>query len=189
LEPRERVDARLMQRIAQRDHQALGELYDRFSGPLFATALRILRDSSEAQDVVHDAFVTLWEKAEAFDTARGSAFSWAVTLVRNRSIDLVRMRRRRAELLAKSVPDDLGYIEDAATSRGGETAAVHDEARAIRAAVGTLPLEQKRALELAFFGGFTQEEIAQKLAEPIGTVKARIRRGLLKLRESLARRL
>jgi RNA polymerase sigma-70 factor, ECF subfamily len=72
---------------------------------------------------------------------------------------------------------------------GGETAAVHDEARAIRAAVGTLPLEQKRALELAFFGGFTQEEIAQKLAEPIGTVKARIRRGLLKLRESLARKL
>jgi RNA polymerase sigma-70 factor (ECF subfamily) len=189
LEPRERVDARLMQRIAQRDHQALGELYDRFSRPLFATAMRVLRDSTDAQDVVHDAFVTLWEKAATFDTARGSAFSWAVTLVRNRSIDLVRMRRRRAELLAKSVPDDLGYIEESPTNSGGETAALDDEARAIRAAVGALPLEQKRALELAFFGGLTQEEISQKLSEPIGTVKARIRRGLLKLRESLARRL
>lgn len=189
LEPRERVDARLMERIAQRDQKALGELYDRFSGPLFATAMRVLHDSNEAQDVVHDAFVTLWEKAATFDIARGSAFSWAVTLVRNRAIDLVRTRRRRAELLAKSVPADLGYVEESPTSTGGETAALDDEARAIRAAVGTLPLEQKRALELAFFGGFTQEEIAVKLAEPIGTVKARIRRGLLKLRESLARRL
>jgi RNA polymerase sigma-70 factor (ECF subfamily) len=189
LEPRERVDARLMQRIAQRDHQALGELYDRFSGPLFATAMRVLGDSSEAQDVVHDAFVTLWEKGATFDIARGSAFSWAVTLVRNRSIDLVRMRRRRAELLANSVPGDLGYIEESPASSGGETAALDDEARAIRAAVGALPLEQKRALELAFFGGLTQEEISQKLSEPIGTVKARIRRGLLKLRESLVRRL
>lgn len=98
LEPRERVDARLVERMAQRDHQALGELYDRFSGPLYAMALRVLRDSNEAQDVVHDAFVTLWEKAATFDPARGSAFSWAVTLVRNRAIDLVRMRRRRAEL-------------------------------------------------------------------------------------------
>ncbi|MGH8587873.1 MAG: sigma-70 family RNA polymerase sigma factor [Gammaproteobacteria bacterium] len=189
LEPRERVDARLVERMAQRDHQALGELYDRFSGPLYAMALRVLRDSNEAQDVVHDAFVTLWEKAATFDPARGSAFSWAVTLVRNRAIDLVRMRRRRAELLSKSVPADLGYAEESPVASGGETAALDDEARAVRAAVGTLPLDQKRALELAFFSGFTQEEIALKLSEPLGTIKARIRRGLLKLRESLARRL
>jgi RNA polymerase sigma-70 factor, ECF subfamily len=189
LDPRERVDARLMARIAQDDTQALAELYDRFSGPLYAMALRVLRDSNEAQDVVHDAFVTISAKAGSFDATRGSAFSWAVTLVRNRAIDIVRMRRRRAELLAKSVPADLGYIEESPVASGSETAALDDEARAVRAAVERLPPEQKRALELAFFGGFTQDEISRKLSEPLGTVKARIRRGLLKMRESLARTL
>jgi RNA polymerase sigma-70 factor (ECF subfamily) len=131
--------------------------------------------------------VTLWEKAGTFDATRGSAFSWAVTLVRNRAIDRVRMRRRRAELLADSAPSDLGYGEDSAS--GVESASRGDQASAVRAAVATLPLEQQKALELAFFGGLTQEEIARKLAEPLGTVKARIRRGLLKLRDSLAQRL
>jgi RNA polymerase sigma-70 factor (ECF subfamily) len=189
MESREQVDARLMQRMAERDHLALGELYDRFSTPLFSTAMRIVRERGDAQDIVHDAFVTLWDKAATFDTVRGSAFSWAVTLVRNRSIDLVRMRRRRAELLAKSVPGDFGFNDEPPANSGEEAAATGDEARAIRAAVGSLPAEQKRALELAFFGGLTQAEVARTLAEPIGTVKARIRRGLLKLRESLARRL
>jgi RNA polymerase sigma-70 factor (ECF subfamily) len=188
-EQREHVDAQLVGRIAQGDKRALADLYDRFSGPLYGTALRVLRDPAEAQDVVHDVFVTLWEKAATFETTRGSAFSWAVTLVRNRAIDRVRMRRRRAELLADSAPSDLGYAESSTSLSGGESAALEDEAHAIRTAVATLPLEQKRALELAFFGGLTQEEIARKLSEPLGTVKARIRRGLLKLRDLLAPRL
>jgi RNA polymerase sigma-70 factor (ECF subfamily) len=188
-EQREQVDGRLVQRIAQGDQEALAELYQRFSGPLYGTALRVLRDPAEAQDVVHDTFVTLWEKAGTFEVNRGSAFAWAVTLVRNRAIDRVRMRRRRAELLAQSVPADLGYAEAPASASGGESAALDDEARAVRAAVAALPLEQKRALELAFFSGLTQEEIARKLSEPLGTVKARIRRGLIKLRDLVAPRL
>jgi RNA polymerase sigma-70 factor, ECF subfamily len=178
-----------VERIAAGDKQAFAELYDRFSGPLYGAALRILRDPMEAQDVVHDVFVTLWEKAATFDTTRGSAFSWAVTLLRNRAIDRVRMRRRRAELLADSAPSDLGYSDTSLGPTGEELATLGDDARAVRAAVAALPVEQQRALELAFFGGLTQEEIAQKLSEPLGTVKARIRRGLLKLRDSLARRL
>src|SRR5687767_14660281 len=174
---RQRVDAALVQHIAQGDKQAFAELYDRFSSPLYSAALRILRDPTEAQDVVHDAFVTLWEKAGTFEIARGSAFSWAVTLVRNRAIDRVRMRRRRAELLAESAPTDLGYDEAAAATAGSDSATLGDEARVVRAAVATLPAEQQRALELAFFGGLTQEEIAKKLSQPLGTVKARIRRG------------
>ena len=185
---RQQIDARLLQRVAQGDKQAFGELYDRFSGPLLGAAQQILRDSAEAQDVVHDAFVTLWEKAATFEVSRGSAFSWTVTLVRNRAIDRVRMRRRRAEILAESLPADLGYADAATETAGSEYAALGDDARAVRAAVATLPVEQKRALELAFFGGLTQEEIARKLSEPLGTVKARIRRGLLKLRESLSLR-
>jgi RNA polymerase sigma-70 factor, ECF subfamily len=186
---RQQTDARLMQGISTGDKQSFAQLYDRFSGPLYGAALHILHDPTEAQDIVHDAFVTLWEKASTFDPSRGSAFSWVITLVRNRAIDRVRMRRRRAELLAESTPADLGYIEGAATASGGDSATRLDEAQAVRAAVATLPLEQKRALELAFFGGLTQEEIARKLSEPLGTVKARIRRGLLKLRDSLAQRL
>ncbi len=184
---REIHDTRLMRQVAAGDRQALAELYDRFSGPLYATAVRILRDSAEAQDVVHDAFITLWEKAAAFERERGSAFSWAVTLVRNRAIDRIRRRRRRAELLAESAPADLGYDEDSPAA-GGETAALGDDARVVRAAVAQLPVEQQQALELAFFGGLTQEQIAEKLSQPLGTVKARIRRGLLKLRDTLASR-
>ena len=187
-EERQRIDAQLLQRVAQGDRQAFGELYDRFCGPLLGAAQHILRDPAEAQDVVHDAFVTLWEKAATFEVSRGSAFAWVVTLVRNRAIDRVRMRRRRAELLAESVPSDLGYTDGATDPSGSDSATLGDDARAVRAAVATLPPEQKRALELAFFGGLTQEEIARKLAEPLGTVKARIRRGLLKLRDSLALR-
>lgn len=182
------ADARLMRRMAAGDKAALAELYDRFSRPLYATALRIVSDPSEAQDIVHDAFIALWEKAAMFEAGRGSAFAWAVTLVRHRSIDRVRSRRRRADLLAASFPADLGYDENAGVSADAN-AALGDRANAVRAAVATLPLEQKRALELAFFGGLTQQEIAQKLSEPLGTVKARIRRGLLKLRDSLAHRL
>jgi len=185
---RERVDGRLLARIAAGDRQALGELYDRFSGPLYGTALRIVREPAEAQDVVHDAFITLWEKSSGFDPNRGNPFSWMVTLVRNRAIDRVRMRRRRAELLAESAPSDLGMDGSSGAASASDTLSSGDEARAVREAVATLPAEQKRAVELAFFGGLTQEEIARKLQEPLGTIKARIRRGLLKLRDSLALR-
>lgn len=183
---RQRVDAELITLIARGERQALADLYDRFSGPLYGAALQILRDEAEAQDVVHDTFVTLWEKSGTFDASRGTAFSWAVTLTRNRAIDRVRMRRRRAELLADSAPSDLGYGEASTAPDAGENAVLRDEARAVRNAMSELPSEQRRALELAFFGGLTQEEIARKLAEPLGTVKARIRRGLLKLRDALA---
>lgn len=184
---RETEDAALVRRIAAGEQQALAELYDRFSGPLYGMALRILRDPAEAQDVTHDAFLALWEKAGSFDAQRGSAFAWAVALVRHRAIDRLRMRRRRAELLAESTPEDLG-VSDAPAAGADLSAERGDEAGRVRAAVAKLPLEQQRALELAFFGGLTQEQIAQTLQQPLGTVKARIRRGLLKLRDSLALR-
>ena len=188
-EDRHRADAQLVQRMAEGDKNAFAELYDRFSRPLYSTALRVVSDATEAQDIVHDAFLTLWQKAGTFETDRGTAFAWAVTLVRNRAIDRVRTRRRRAELLAASAPSDLGYSEGTDGPSGDDNAALGDQAFAVRAAVATLPLEQQHVLELAFFGGLTQQEIAEKLREPLGTVKARIRRGLLKLRDSIASRL
>ncbi|MFM9090773.1 MAG: sigma-70 family RNA polymerase sigma factor [Verrucomicrobiota bacterium] len=182
---RDRTDALLLGLVAEGDREAFARLYDRFSGPLYGAALHILQDAAEAQDIVHDAFITLWEKASSFERSRGSACSWAVTLVRNRAIDRIRMRRRRAELLAESVPEDLGYGTEGGAPSADVAAVQGDNARLVRAAIADLPAEQRRALELAFFGGLTQEEIARRLQEPLGTIKARIRRGLLKLREAL----
>ena len=182
-------DADLLRRIAAGDRGALAQLYDRFNRPIYSTALFILRDASEAQDIVHDVFLALWRTADRFEASRGTAFSWAVTLTRNRSIDRLRTIRRRATLLEQSAPADLGYEASAAHCEADSHASVGDEARAVRAAVATLPDDQKKALELAFFGGLTQQQIAERLSEPLGTVKARIRRGLLRLRDSLPRRL
>jgi RNA polymerase sigma-70 factor (ECF subfamily) len=138
---------------------------------------------------VHDVFLTLWENAASFDSGRGAAFSWAVTLTRNRSIDRLRTRTNRARLLGNSIPDDLGYGSDTADIGGGERAELGDGRSPCARRWPSCPAEQQRALELAFFSGLTQKEIAEKLSEPIGTIKARIRRGLIKLRDALAGRL
>jgi len=187
-EPTERPETEMLQRMAQKDQEAFAQLYDRLSRPLYAVALRILGDAGEAQDIVHDTFIGLWDKAAAFEATRGSAFAWAVALTRNRAIDRLRQRRRRAEILRESATETPGF-EPEIGAPAPEAAAQGEDAQAVRAAVATLPVEQKRAVELAFFSGLTQLEIAQRLGEPLGTIKARIRRGLLKLRDTLATRL
>lgn len=179
----ERTDINLLQGMARGDRAAFTELYDRFSRPLYVTALRILNDAREAEDVLQDVFLTLWGKSAAFSAERGSAFAWAVTLARNRAIDRVRMRRRRGELLEQSAAD----LADGASSADCADALVFKEkAQQVRAALAALPSEQKQAVELAFFSGLTQQQIAEQLRQPLGTVKARIRRGLLKLRDVLS---
>jgi RNA polymerase sigma-70 factor (ECF subfamily) len=183
------ADAAVVRRMAAGDQTALAELYDRFSRPLYAVAVRILSDASEAEDVLHDAFITLWEKAGTFEASRGSAFAWAIALTRNRAIDRLRQRRRRAEILRDSAPEDFDLHTRTADPGADSRAVLGDQAVAIRTAVAALPPDQQKALELAFFSGLTQQEIAARLQEPLGTVKARIRRGLIKLRELLAHRL
>lgn len=185
---RETQDAELVRRMAGGDRSACGELYDRFSRPLYSVAVRILNDQTEAQDIVQDVFVTLWEKSGSFEVSRGSAFAWAITLTRNRSIDRLRTRRRRSELLGDSFPSDIVGAHGTAEPDSADDLIWKEKVTAVRAALGTLPPEQLRALELAYFSDLTQQEIAARLNEPLGTVKARIRRGLLKLRDTLARR-
>ncbi len=185
-EEKNAVDAQILQRVAAGDHSALGELYDRFSRPLFSAALRILNNAAEAEDVLHDVFVTLWDKASDFESSKGHAFSWALTLTRNRAIDRLRSRKRRSEILTQALPADLGYDEaaDAKLDSAGNLW-LKEKAAAVRTAVATLPADQREALELAYFGGLTQQQIAEKLSEPLGTIKARIRRALFKLRDVL----
>ena len=183
-----REQARLVAAMARGEKSALSALYDSLSRPLYSLAYRVVNDGAEAQDIIQEVFLQLWQKAGTYDSSRGSVFGWAATLTRNRSIDRVRMRKRRAELLAESAPD----LQPASPSGDLDSSAslwVQEKATAVRSALGQLAPEQQKAIELAFFSGLTQLEIAAKLNEPLGTIKARIRRGLLKLKETLPTRL
>lgn len=175
-------DAELLRRIASRDHAALGELYDRVSGVLFATAIHIVGDRREAEEVLQDVFLQVWNKAGTFDAGLGSAFNWTIGITRNRCIDYLRSRQRRARLLDE-VMGEAGGESHAAAVAGASLSA--EELAVVRSAVKSLPLDQNEAIAMAFFGGMTHQEIANALEEPLGTVKARIRRGMLKLKESL----
>jgi RNA polymerase sigma-70 factor (ECF subfamily) len=185
LTPNEEVD--LLRRMAGGDTAALGAFYDLHSGRLFALACRILGDAGEAEDVLQETFMQIWQKASAFNPAQGKPISWAITLTRNRAIDRLRSaQRRRARLVEDSAEESL-QEEPATAEPSPETARFHEQGGRIRAALARLPAPQRRAIELAFFDGLTQSEVAATTREPLGTVKARIRRGMLKLREELER--
>lgn len=178
----------LIAAMARGEKAALAALYDQLSGPLYSLACRMLTDAAEAQDLIQDIFLQAWRTAGSYEPNRGSVFSWLATLVRNRAIDRIRMRQRRSELLADAAPD-LQPSSLAGNDEAGLNVSQREQADTVRAALSGLPTDQQRAIELAFFSGLTQQEIAARLNEPLGTVKARIRRGLLKLKERLSSRL
>ena len=183
-----REQARLLAAMARGDKAALGGLYDSLARPLFSLACRITHDTAESQDIVQDVFLQLWQKAAAYEAGRGSVFGWAATLTRNRAIDRIRMRKRRGELLAEAATD-LQPAGPAGDTDSAGSLWVREKAGAVRSALTQLAPDQQTAIELAFFSGLTQQEIAARLNEPLGTIKARIRRGLLKLRATLPARL
>ena len=179
----ESMEAGLLANVAKGDTEAFGQLYDRFAHVLFSLAVRILRDTAAAEDVVQEVFLQIWEKASAYDPQLGRPLTWAVTLARNRAIDRLRASQCRQRLL------DATAEEQAATKVVGdppENWVLREEtARMVRGALAKLAPEQRQAIELAFFGGMSQTEIAAAMHTPLGTIKARIRRGMLELRESL----
>jgi RNA polymerase sigma-70 factor (ECF subfamily) len=183
-DPIEAQQAQLLSRIAARDSSALAEFYDQTAASFFSFALRMLNDAHDAEEVIQEVFVQIWNKAPTFNPAVGVAFHWAMSIVRNRCIDLLRSRQRRSRTIVEA--DIEG---EAAPSIETQTTApaplVQDEIEAVRAALAALPKDQRAAIEMAFFGGLSHHEIAAALNEPLGTVKARIRRGLLKLRDAL----
>lgn len=181
-----REQTELMLAIARRDKAALGRLYEQLSRPLYSLALQVTNDTADAQDIVQDVFLQLWQKGADYSPARGSVFSWAATLTRNRAIDRIRTRKRRKEIVHESAADIPGNDVNASTSTAADTLGLQEQTGAVRAALTSLPREQRSAIELAFFTGLTQQEIAERLHEPLGTVKARIRRGLIKLRDTLS---
>lgn len=165
----------LLRRLAAGEHGALGQFYDLFAGLVNAVALRILRDAADAEDVVQEVFVQVWRQAARYDSGRGSPEAWISTLARSRAIDRLRMRigRNRTQAQQEARPAAVTPPPNAA------------DALAVRAALGELPSEQRRVLELAYYEGLTQSEIARRLEQPLGTVKTRMRSGMTRLREAL----
>lgn len=177
-------DAELMSRVRARDAEALRVLFDRHSSMVYGLGLKILRDATEAEDLAQDVFLHLWRRAELFDGSRGGFLGWLVSLTRNRAIDRIRSRRaqaRKADAYEVELQADLAPR----TMDPNETAFAGELRGAVARALNVLPEAQRTALELAYFGGFSHSEIAEKLETPLGTIKARIRQGMLRMRDLL----
>jgi RNA polymerase sigma-70 factor (ECF subfamily) len=177
-------DAELIRRIRAGDRAAFLEFYDRASPLLLAVAARILNERREAEDVLQDVFAQIWHKSQGFDPELGSLTSWAVALTRNKSVDRIRASTRRRRLI-EEIAVTAETVEQVPAAAASEQ--LHGEERAghIRAALADLSPDQRQVIELAFFAGLSQSEIAERLAQPLGTIKARIRRGMLRLRDRL----
>jgi RNA polymerase sigma-70 factor, ECF subfamily len=184
-------DSDLVRAIAEGDSEALGALYDRHGSAVMGLCLRILGVRADAEEVLSDVFLQVWEQAERYEPSRGNVIGWLLTVARSRAIDRLRSVGRRERVVAGS-DDPAGAADRAATgsSARGEQGPYRDaslgEQRArVEAALGALEPAQRRAVELSFFEDLSHSEIAQKLGEPLGTVKSRIRQGLIRLREGL----
>jgi RNA polymerase sigma factor (sigma-70 family) len=173
---KERTDEELLAAMAGGDDSALAALYDRFGRVAYGLAYRILRDQALAEDAVQDAFLAVWRSADSYRRERAKPATWILTLVHRRAVDLVRREdRRRTEALDEAHEPASESVEEEAGRR--------DRRVAVQAALTQLPDEQRQALELAYYGGYTQSELAERLGVPLGTVKSRMFAGLARLRE------
>jgi RNA polymerase sigma factor (sigma-70 family) len=171
-------DEALVALMARSDETALAELYDRYGRVAFGLALRMLRDDSLAEDAVQEGFLAVWRAAARFVPERGKASTWILTLVHRRAVDIVRREERRRA-------DSLELAPEPATSAADDDAWLRFERERVQAALKQLPDPQREALELAYYGGFTQTELAERLGQPVGTIKSRMFTGLARLRELL----
>jgi len=176
------ADRSALERMARGDHGGLAELYDRHSRVVYSLALRIVRDQRDAEEVVQDVFAQAWRQSGNYSAGRGSVIAWLMTLTKSRAVDRLRGRRARPDATAEVEPVDLSDTSPLPDERLVSTV----QAASVRAALESLPLLQRIAIELAFYEGLTHTEIADRLEEPLGTVKTRIRQGLQKLRDQLS---
>jgi RNA polymerase sigma-70 factor (ECF subfamily) len=175
-------DEAALARMAGGDRDAVAELYDRHSRPVFSLALRILQDRTEAEDVVQDVFTQAWAQAARYDTSRGAVSAWLLNMARSRAIDRLRSRRARPEMSERSAALNMA---DAAIPLDMQLVS-SERAAQLKRALQELPLLNRMAIELAYYEGLTHAEIAERLEQPLGTVKTRIRQAVIRLRESLA---
>jgi RNA polymerase sigma-70 factor, ECF subfamily len=172
-------DGTVLESVRRGDPRALEELYRRHSPRLYALLLRMLRETADAEEVLQETFVDAWRRAAEFAPSRGSVEAWLITIARSRAIDRIRNRGARLRLVKQS--EQLAPAE----APQPDPPDVHAQTR-LRRALGTLPPEQRRALELAYWDGLSQSEISRETGDPLGTVKTRVRLGLQRLAELLA---
>lgn len=183
-EPRDLDDEELLAAIQRRDERALAAFYDRYGRLAFGLAYRILGERGAAEDVVQEAYLAVWRRSVTFKTDRGNARAWLMSIVHNAAIDRRRGRFKRDQ---DNVPiDDLSFKLESDAEDAFTVVADQLQANDIRVALSTLPTEQRQAIELAYFGGLTQQQIAERTGAPLGTVKSRMRLGLHRLRWILA---
>jgi RNA polymerase sigma-70 factor, ECF subfamily len=179
------ADGKLIEGIASGDAESFQRLYDRYAGLLFTTILKVLNDREDADEVLQEVMKSLWQKAHLFHQTRGRPVTWLVSTARNRAIDRLRAKKRQAKLKDAYTEGTEEGQRITVPITGPDAASRRDTCRAIRTAVLELTDIQREAIEKVYFQGLSQQEIADELGEPLGTVKARIRRGLAKLRETV----
>lgn len=175
----------LISDVARGDIAAFEKLYDRHSATVYALLLRILSNPEDAQEVLQETFVKAWRQARQFDPTRGSEVAWLISIARSRGIDRLRSRRVRSAResdAGREISIRSGFVE---RSAGADQAIASQEGTAVRSALADLPEAQRVALELAYFEGLSQSEIAERLGEPLGTIKTRMQLGMKKLRDRL----
>jgi RNA polymerase sigma-70 factor (ECF subfamily) len=182
LKLRSLADEELIELVGGGDTRAFAVIFDRHGGPAFSLALRMCGRRTMAEDVVQEAFLSIWRSVSAYDSRRGSVRSWVLRVVHNRAVDAF---RHGAAKQGRDVSDQGKDPGIASLERTEVEAASREQGREVRGALARLPVEQRRVIELAYFGGFTHNEIAEMLELPPGTVKGRMRLGLAKLRGSL----
>jgi RNA polymerase sigma-70 factor (ECF subfamily) len=177
-------DESILHQVAQGDERALSRLYDRFAPPLLGLLRQMLGDEHEAEDVLQEGFVYLWNKAATYDAAKSKAFTWTVMIFRHKAIDRLRARGRRTRL-DEQAAEEAGLWSGQTGPQADDAAEEQDRAVLVRQALHELPAPQRKLIELAFIKGLTHHDIADTLGLPLGSVKTSIRRGLQRLRELL----
>lgn len=178
-------DEELMRRLSYRDLSAYKTLFSRYGNMVYSTALRVLRDPQLAEDMVQEIFLRLWRKPESYAATRGKFSTWLTSVSRNRAVDEVRSRNRRYRHETASPEEQEREFPGPDSDDPALNAELADQRRLILVALSALPLDQRKTIEMAYFGGLTQQEIAEQLNQPLGTVKTRIRLGMQKLRAAL----
>ena len=188
LRPSSGDDDALLQRVAAGDEHALGALYDRWSPLVFSLCVHILGDDDEAEEAVEETFWQAWRQAARYDTARGAVSTWLTTIARSRALDRLRANRRRQEEAMSDLSDTKRMAVEETARRGDDPASgaeVSERRALVRQALLALPAEQREVLELAYFRGLSQTEIAERTGQPLGTIKTRVRLAMEKLRDRL----
>jgi RNA polymerase sigma-70 factor (ECF subfamily) len=179
------ADAHMARQIGSGDEDAFARFYDRFAPGLFSMIFAILHDQKESEDVLQEAFLQMWKRSATYDAARSGLFTWATMIARHKAIDRLRSRQRQARLGEAVANETDDFATSAPVDQADNALARTEQRDRVRTALGQLGDAQREAIDLAFFGGLTQTQIAERLGTPLGTIKARIRRGLLALRDVL----